>query len=113
VADERRILLIVGLGSRDELQPVLGGKIVQLVRRARRLDQVGEDHRVVGRVDAEGLRVVDGHLRSAQVASGLRRQDHLGVGCDRQPLALGGYADEPVRRRKLSLPPGHLNRPGH
>src|SRR2546430_12975062 len=53
--DERGGLLLGGrLG--EELDPVFGGQIGELVRGAGRIDEVGRKESVVGRVDAKGLR---------------------------------------------------------
>ena len=57
VADEpRRLLLRLRLG--DGLDRVLGREVVEEVLAAGRVDQVGEDHRVVGGLDPQRLRVV-------------------------------------------------------
>jgi hypothetical protein len=74
VADERRGLLL-GLGDRQELDPVLGREVVERVLGPARIDQVREDHRVVRRLDAQRLGVVRDQL--ALQPLGPRRDDDL------------------------------------
>ena len=57
--------LLVGLGLRHELDPVLGGEVVELVLGAAGIDQVRGEQRVVARVDPQRLRVVHDQLRFA------------------------------------------------
>ena len=64
-ADERGRLL-VGRRLRDELDAVLGGEVVEQVRRAARVDQVGHEQRVVDRLEPRRLRVVEDERGVAQ-----------------------------------------------
>jgi len=77
MADERGRLLL-GLGDRHQLDPVLGGEIVELVVGPARLDQVREDHRVVDDLGSQRLRVVGDQL--ALEPLGPRRDDDLVAG---------------------------------
>ena len=61
VAHERSRLLL-RLGDRLQLDPVLRREVVELVVGPARLDQVREDHRVVDGLDAQRLRVVGDQL---------------------------------------------------
>ena len=55
--------LVLGRRLRLELEAVLRSEVVEQVLRAAGVDQVRGDQRVVGRVDAQRLRVVHGERR--------------------------------------------------
>ena len=70
VPDERR-RLVVGRRRRDRLDAVLRRQVVELVRRPARLDQVGEQHRVLDRLHRQPrqrLEVVRDQLRLLETA---------------------------------------------
>ena len=95
VPDEPRgLLLRLRLG--DRLDRVLGREIVEEVLAPCRVDQVGEDHRVVGGLDAQRLRVV--HDERSLEPLGARRHDDLVAERDRDSSLVGR---DPERARTL------------
>ena len=79
--EPRRLLLRLGLG--DRFDRVLGCEVVEEVLAARRIDQVGEDHRVVGGLDSKRLRVVRDERPFEPLRP--RRDDDLVADGDRDP----------------------------
>ena len=105
VAHELRRLL-VRRGCRQQLDAVLGGEVVELVRRAAGVDQVRGEQRVVARVDAERLRVVHDQV---SFDAGRPWADHHVLSCgDRCPVAVCGIADD-AAEVELALSPRHLD----
>ena len=93
--------LLLGLRLGDGLDRVLGREVVEEVLAARRIDQVGEDHRVVGGLDSKRFRVVrnEGSLEPR----GPRRDDDLVAAgdCDASLVCSNS-----ARVRRLPFTPG-------
>ena len=101
MADERRRLLVGGRGG-DRRESVLLRQLVQVVLRARRLDEVRGDHRVVGRLHGQPrqrLEVVRDDLGVAEprleLGPPLADDDAL-LGRDREAAVLDREPDPPA-----------------
>ena len=90
--EPRRLLLGLRLG--DGFDRVLGCEVVEQVLAPRRVDEVGEDHRVVGGLDAQRFRVV----RDERPLEPLRprRDDDLVAERDRDPSFVRRDSDATV-----------------
>ena len=102
VADEpRRLLFRLRLG--DRLDRVLASELVEQVLAPGRVDQVGEDHRVVGGLDSQGLRVVRDERPLEPLRS--RRDDDLVGKGERETPVVCGDTHQILCGRLRSLPP--------
>ena len=105
--------LLVGRRLGDELDAVLRRQVVEKVRRAAGLDQVGHEQRIVGGVDPRGLGVMDDQRRIAQPPGVLGRpgaDDHrLSFAREREAPVVDLDRGRPRPRGQLALDPGHLD----
>ncbi len=101
------VVVLVRLRRREDLDAVLRGEVLELVRGAAGLDQVRGEQRVVAGVDAERLRIVDDEVGPLD-ARRARPDDDLVPGRDGRVPVLGGEADAPAQVER-ALAPGHLD----
>ena len=109
VTHERSRLLLggrVGL----ELDAVFGHEIVELVLGAARIDQIREDHRVVGGrlSQPQRFRVVRDDVEARRSRQRRRCEDHLSrSGCHGDALRVGRDADAAAELPQVAFTPGH------
>ena len=110
----QRCGVVVGGRRRDWLDTVLTSEIVELVRRASRLDEVREDHRVLGRLHRQPrqcLEVVRDQrtVRDASRKRGLPLSEHDTVLLrKRETTVIDRECRARPHFRELALLPGHL-----
>jgi hypothetical protein len=97
--------LLLGLRLGDGLDRVLRSEVVEEVLAPRRLDQVGQDHRVVGRLDAQRLRIVRDERPFEPLRT--RRDDDLVGQRDGDASVVRGDPRDRVDARHVALMPGN------